>query len=382
MLLGAQCMLQAIAYFLIMKKAERTRAQHLYMWSQAYWVFIIIKDYWFFSSEVMPYQWAILLDLSAVPISSFFVLEQYFPTKVTNQFCLKRLYPFFAFLLISIIGSIFSPYRKHNVISDFWEFVFLDFQNILVFLAGIYTISYALFCLYLIISQKRKYRKYISENYSYTENINLEWINGVIYALLGLLFFYVAIYFSNLNSRYSDIFYYICSLSIWIYVYLNVAKQEPLTINPRYWEEEGNLDEKTFLDDDCDPTVLTNETTAHKYKYKSIEQKIYFAFEDEKLHLNSRLTIVDLAVVCDINRTYLSDFFNKGLGCSFYDFVNRYRIEHVSIPMLEKESDFYSLEEIAFASGFGSVSTFKRAFQKITNIPPSSYFEKYTIDNN
>lgn len=378
-LLGAQCMFQVFAFYLMIKKKERTRAQKLYMWCQLYWVLIILKDYWFFSREAIPYQWAILLDLAAVPISSFFVLEQFFPTKVTNQFCLKTLLPIFVLLLISVPASVFAPYRGHNTNSDFWEYAFSDFQSTLVVIAGIYALIYAAFWTIKVLKQKHKYRQHLSENYSYTENINLEWTRGVIYALLGLLLFYAAIYFSNLNSKNSDVIYYIFSLIVWIYVYVKISHQEQLSVTPHYWMEEKEIDKNYLVGDNASPDFSTNQNNNHKKN--NIAERIHSAFEAEKLHLNSKLTIIELASVCDTNRTYLSDFFNKELGCSFYDFVNRYRIEHVSIPMLKKDGNFYSMEEIAFASGFGSVSTFKRAFQEFTNIPPNSYFERYSKNN-
>ena len=53
---------------------------------------------------------------------------------------------------------------------------------------------------------------------------------------------------------------------------------------------------------------------------------------------------------------------------------------YVIIPMIEKDGSIYSIEEIALASGFGSISTFKRAFKKITNMPPGIYMERNSED--
>lgn len=381
-LLGTQWMFQVFASYLMIKKSGRTRAQQLFLWSQLYWVVIVTKDFWFLSGEEIPYQWAIILDLAAVPVSSFFVLEQFFPTKINHRFCLKASLPFLILLSISVIASAFTPYRLHNTITDFWEYASYDLQNKLVVIAGIYSLTYAIFWLIKILKQQHKYRRHLSENYSYTENINLEWVTSVVYILLGLLAFYTTIYFSNLNSQYSDSMYYTCLLITWMYVYTRMDKQEQLNVTPHYWETEEEEEEDTnkiTAIGNNDLSISTADKSIHQGNNK-MEQQIYYAFDAKQLHLNSKLTIVDLAAACNTDRTHLSNFINKELGISFYDFVNRYRIQHVSIPMIEKDGSIYSIEEIALASGFGSISTFKRAFKKITNMPPGTYMERNSED--
>ena len=66
-----------------------------------------------------------------------------------------------------------------------------------------------------------------------------------------------------------------------------------------------------------------------------------------------------MALAAGTNRTYLSRYFNRQNGQTFYDYVNSYRIQYAE--NLLKSTNF-PLPEIAIKSGFNSISTFRRVF--------------------
>ena len=94
-------------------------------------------------------------------------------------------------------------------------------------------------------------------------------------------------------------------------------------------------------------------------------------FEREKPYLREDLRLTDLQRIFPMSRSYLSQLFNKELGCSFSDYVNHFRVEE-SKRLLEAEP-LASIQEIAERSGFHSISTFRRAFIKQTGVIPSEY---------
>lgn len=97
--------------------------------------------------------------------------------------------------------------------------------------------------------------------------------------------------------------------------------------------------------------------------------------EGEELYLQPDLTLDDLAKRLNTNRTYLSSYFSNVIRKTFYDYINELRITQKSIPLM-KSCPGNTLEQIAQASGFNSLSTFRRAFKKITGDTPSIYREK------
>ena len=88
--------------------------------------------------------------------------------------------------------------------------------------------------------------------------------------------------------------------------------------------------------------------------------------------LKKDLTLSDLAEALDSNRTYVSKYISQALGQTFYDYINQLRIERVSIPMMRQHPE-YKLDFVAHESGFASISTFRRAFIKLTGQTPSQY---------
>ena len=94
----------------------------------------------------------------------------------------------------------------------------------------------------------------------------------------------------------------------------------------------------------------------------------------EKPYCNPEFKLMDIRSVLPMNRTYLSQFINDTYGCSFYQFVNRYRIEEAK--RLMQEHPEMKISEIAAHSGFSSSSSFSRVFSRETGLSPSEWSKK------
>lgn len=92
----------------------------------------------------------------------------------------------------------------------------------------------------------------------------------------------------------------------------------------------------------------------------------------ERLYLDPRLSLDQLARRLGTNRTYLSNYLNKVKGMTFYDYIHSLRVYRKSIPLIREHPE-YSLDYIAKQSGFNSLSTFQRAFRKHTGTTPGKY---------
>jgi AraC-like DNA-binding protein len=103
------------------------------------------------------------------------------------------------------------------------------------------------------------------------------------------------------------------------------------------------------------------------------DEQLTRVMDEEQIYRNQRLTINDVANAMGTNRTYLSVYLNSVLHTTFYDYINNYRIEQVSIPLLKQLRPPRTMEEIAELSGFSSVTTFRRAFLKKMGITPMNY---------
>jgi AraC-like DNA-binding protein len=105
-------------------------------------------------------------------------------------------------------------------------------------------------------------------------------------------------------------------------------------------------------------------------------QQIVELMEKERLYLNPELTMPDVARHVGLNSGVVSQCINAGLGLSFNDFINAYRVQ-AFIQKIEKgEHHTHSLLGVALDSGFNSKNTFNRAFKKKTGMAPSEYIDK------
>lgn len=84
------------------------------------------------------------------------------------------------------------------------------------------------------------------------------------------------------------------------------------------------------------------------------------------------LTLADLARRLGVNTSYLSRAINEGLGQNFSEMINGMRAEAVA-TQLEQGDDPHDLLELALDAGFGSKSSFNRAFRARFGLTPSAY---------
>ena len=93
--------------------------------------------------------------------------------------------------------------------------------------------------------------------------------------------------------------------------------------------------------------------------------------EQQKPYLNPEFKLMDLRAVLPMNRTYLSQFINDTYGCSFYQFVNRYRIEEAQ--RLMREHPDMRLSDVATRSGFSSRRVFSQIFTREAGTTPTEW---------
>lgn len=91
----------------------------------------------------------------------------------------------------------------------------------------------------------------------------------------------------------------------------------------------------------------------------------------EKPYRNPDFKLVDLQKVLPMNRTYLSQFIHAEYGCSFYLFVNRFRVEEAKRLMTEHPD--MKMADVSSNCGFSSPSVFSRTFSTMTGQSPREW---------
>lgn len=107
-----------------------------------------------------------------------------------------------------------------------------------------------------------------------------------------------------------------------------------------------------------------------------IGKRISTLFDNDRIFLNPNLKVSDIATEIGTNRTYVSAFFNKEAGCTFYDYVNKYRIDYACNLLLNSEEN---IVQIAEKSGFNCSQSFIRVFSKIKGTSPTKYRKEENV---
>jgi AraC-like DNA-binding protein len=130
------------------------------------------------------------------------------------------------------------------------------------------------------------------------------------------------------------------------------------------------------------PTQLTAvNMESRKYAKSGLSSEKLFEFKQrleqimrsQQAYLRSDLTLPMLAEVVDCSVNHLSQVINSGFGMSFFDYLNRYRIEHAKELLSGMHGQSGAILNIAFAVGFNSNSAFYAAFKKRVGQTPAQY---------
>jgi AraC-like DNA-binding protein len=102
-----------------------------------------------------------------------------------------------------------------------------------------------------------------------------------------------------------------------------------------------------------------------------IKQKLERTLMAHEVYCDSLLNLRTLSAAMKEKAHYVSQVINQDLGASFYDVVNRRRIERAKQLLIQAPDQ--TVLEVAMAVGFNSKSTFHTAFREHTGMTPSGF---------
>ena len=273
--------------------------------------------------------------------------------------------PFCSFFLYLIISLSFPEYSSrirmdHVTINVEPPVVFVIFLLITALSGPIYFLASYIKLKNININ--------ILNNFSTTEEINLDWLKTLvnIFGLIWSVLIAIAIahhifHFASMDFCTDGLF---LSLSAFIILvgYFGLRQKEIFTRFP--------ADELHFV---TDQKTKYQNIPLGKVEIEDYIGRINSIIEKEKPYLNPDITLSELASLIDIPSYQLSRVINEKFECNFFDFINSYRVNEVKAKINNPAFSNLSLLGIAYECGFNSKSAFNRIFKKITGLTPSEY---------
>jgi AraC-like DNA-binding protein len=131
------------------------------------------------------------------------------------------------------------------------------------------------------------------------------------------------------------------------------------------------------------PGMVHPATSADEQKYtksglsgsqmETYKRQLEALMQFDKVYRRTDLTLPKLAALVGCSVNHLSQAINSGIGMSFFDYLNHYRIEYAKQLLRQRVGRSQSVLDIAFTVGFNSNSSFYTAFKKASGQTPAQY---------
>lgn len=323
------------AVHILFWRTKRTRFQTVLGYIMAVWAVWNLKDLivtfpGMYTEKVL--NWIMLIDGWSALTYTVFVFETVMPRWVTWRRLVYLSLPFAVFTLLYIIQP------QQWVIYAYVVFLWLYAWMIVV-------IGYV---------KMKRYLSYVRKNFSNIDDIDVSWLKPVFaFAIVSQLAWLFTSLFATVTM---DIIYYISIILLWLMVLHYSWNFRPIVVEQEQEQPQN---------------IHRNPSSA------IVEGVLERIVEEQQLYLVKNLTLTDLAAAMGTNRTYVSNYLSQVRGQTFYDYINQIRIEKKSVPLLREHPE-YTLDYVANESGFASISTFRRAFLKLTGKTPRQFITDST----
>jgi AraC-like DNA-binding protein len=236
----------------------------------------------------------------------------------------------------------------------------------------------------------RRHRRRVENSYSNTERVNLLWLLWLSGAALGIWIVAVSgtaagIVPDALRERNEDFVSLGIALLVYAIGYTGLRQPEIFRFDgeptppSRATSPPAPAPTEQSSEPVQSPAVI--DATASRYERSGLSEAEAGALKAGLLTLMMKehpyrdpdLTLPNLAERLDTTPHKLSEVLNTELGQTFYDFINRYRVDDVRRRLAESRSKDLNVLTVAMDAGFASKSTFNQVFKKQTGQTPTTY---------
>ncbi len=224
----------------------------------------------------------------------------------------------------------------------------------------------------------KRYRNDMERWYSDMEPVRFQWLRSFTWGFFSLNLVATVVFVLYNFGQFPSI--------IWPYTILNsfvVAVLAYLNIKGiQTFSEEAVLGaERRVKEMEKDREIKVKEKPKYESSsMSSADMEAFFGrlkdlFEREKIFLEPRLQLVEVAEKLGEKPHKISQTLNMHGGLRFHQFVNQYRVEYLKALLRDPANRHLTILALGLDSGFNSKASLNRIFKQITGISPRAYQE-------
>ena len=221
--------------------------------------------------------------------------------------------------------------------------------------------------IYWWLSQSRliRHQRNIRIFASATATIDLHWLQYFLWALVFIIFLWFNELFFGI-AIIKDLAPFGYLVAVYFIGYFSLRQQEVFRF------EKHEVDAiREILEED--PVYAAKTPRLSDEAMATLKGKMISIMEDDKAFLDQDLDLPQLARRMHISSHDLSYLLNAGVGESFFQLVNRYRVEEAKRLLLSSKHRHLNVLGIAYEAGFSSKTTFNTTFKKFTGQSPTQF---------
>lgn len=358
-------MLSLFLLFLLMFKPKKARHEQILAWWMGMIAVHQLLVYGHQSGEIFQYPHLLGIEFSLPLIQAifhfFYVSEITRPGSTKIKKWIPHLMPVVILILLAIPFYALSGEEKIKVYEHDGEgFVWYNIlQVILIVVLGL---GYAFWSLLLI----QKHQLSVQQLYSNTEGKNLRWLQYLSIGLGGIWLLVIA---------FDDAIIFAGVAILVLFIGFFGINQVPI-----FYSRPEDKEEELEIVEEISPSKPEAPERYVKSGLKAVDvdliyERLTHTMEQDRLYLQSDLSLAELAAHLHIHPNHLSQVINVRSQKNFFHYINTLRVEaFIQLASDPVYRERHTLLAIAFDCGFNSKSTFNKYFKQHTGQTPTQFF--------